>query len=79
MTSGLAQVMGLWGLNLEILDLVPPLAGPKAELSPVDLFSLSQPLPPPATPGTLPRPGTFCHGRICGVWGDPLKAKKGGG
>lgn len=35
MTAGLAQVMGLWGLNLKRLWTSCPLAGPKPELSPV--------------------------------------------
>lgn len=35
MTAGLAQVMGLWGLNLERLWTSYSLAGPKPELGPV--------------------------------------------
>lgn len=45
MTAGLAQVMGLWGLNLERLWTSCSLAGPKPELGPVGLFPLSQPAP----------------------------------
>lgn len=64
--------MGLWRL-----DLVPLLAGPEPELSPVDLFPLSQPVPPSPS-GTPPRPGTS-HGPTCGIWGTLLTAKKRGG
>lgn len=70
-----------WALGAELgeMGFEPPRSGPWPELSPVGLFPLSQPVPPPARLGAPPRPGSFSHGPTCGAGGAPLKGQEARG
>lgn len=76
MTAGLAQALGLWGLNLDRRWASCPNCWAQARREPSGPF-LCPSLRPSGPPETPPRPDTFSHGPTCGAWGAPLRGQEG--